>query len=1265
LEWVGIPAGFLQAFDFLPENEWPIPSQRTHFNHFKEAYQMRKLGLCLALIVLLVSSGRIFGQAGATGTILGTVTDSTGAIIPGVKVTVTNTQTNSAYRTTTGSAGDYQAPSLNPGTYSVAAEMKGFQRSVTTGFTLDVDQRVRVDLALKPGAVTETLEVTAQAVTLDTDSAALSQLVSQQQVEELPLNGRNFMQLLLIGAGAVTVGGEQGTMRQGEGDAVSINGGRPEGNNYTLDGLVNTDQALVTPAVILSQDAIQEFKVQSGTYSAEYGFSASQINIVSKGGTNKLHGSFFEDNRNDAYDALPFPTVINDNTSTKTSNPVLRQNQFGFVLDGPVYIPKLYDGRNKSFFMANYEGWRINNGGIVDEQVPNPAILGGDFSAETYTPLPNATINGNPHPLPGGLLPNFGTADCAAIINAGLNCMPVDPLTGLAFPGNKIPSGRVSSRLAQVVLANHYWAAPTVQGAPEGVTNLVEGLPGVLRTNQQTYRGDQNLGKAGSVFFRYTKSTYVNHSLYNSGSFKAPYDYGVESYFEDQKSWTVSHTLNLGQKSVNNFRFGYLDAEAPEGDANEPSSSIISALGETGIFTTFTSLEKDWPNVGVSGFSSGGGSGNSYSGSDNPAWEFADSFTSIHGKHTLGLGIDYRHYHLIRNLDDDFFGDWGFSAGQYQNNNLTIPAGNPGAGQPSCVYQTGNALGLCGTGNGIGDMMLGFFSGVSGFVPGPLSPTSYAGNSQDHVSKYLAPYAEDDWKVTQKLTLNLGIRWDYRAATYEKSNHFFWRDTTNAEGGLCYADPKLSTNGVAPGVGIDGGPILRYCGSVPHPGSKTPFAPRFGLAYRLNDKMVVRGGYGIFFDSYEGREIDDSADIYPYSIRNSLDPGSVATIPKNSNQMFPSYGTLGPFPQSTLSFIAVIESENPRNPYVNSWTASFERELARNTTVEVNYIGTHAVHLLNRHNISQPFGIPSASLAFCQATDANGNYLNLKVAPCTQSSRLPYPNFNGFYIDSDFSGYSHYNGVNVKFEHRARDLAVTAIYTAARSKDDKSAAAGVGATGSGYQGTMNNHDPALDYGPSDFDVDNRFVASYVWQLPIGRGKKIGGDMNRAEDVLAGGWEVTGITTFQTGFPFSITANDLQGVLDTQFQRGSQTAGCNPKSNVSGKFAWINMGCFTQPALGTYGNTSRNFLRQPGINNWDMGFAKNVHLGEHALFKLSVDTFNTWNHHQYAGDVGGLVVGGSGGNQVIDSGVGDSSLTAGKITGASSPRIIQLAGKITF
>lgn len=1203
----------------------------------------RKSLITLSVLLLMVPGLRMFGQAGATGTILGTITDSTGAVLPNAKVTITNTATNVSNNTVTSSTGDYTVPSLNPGTYTVSATGNGFQTSITKSFVLAVDQKVRIDMSLQPGAVTETVQLTAQAVQLDTDSAALSQEMSGKQVAELPLNGRNFMQLLLVGAGAVTVGGEQGTMRQGQGNAVSINGGRPEGNNYTLDGLVNTDQALQTPAVILSQDAIGEFKVQSGIYPAENGFGASQINLVSRGGTNQIHGVLFESIRNNAVDAKPFPTYNDVTAGVPTSNPVLQLNQFGFVADGPVYIPKLYDGRNKTFWMANYEGWRMNNGQRIQSVVPTPAELSGDFSATTYP-----AVSG----LPGGPLPAYGTPECTAVLAAGYDCLPIDPSTGLNDWGSQVPSSAQVGRVGQVGVKHLFWRPPTVANTPEGVTNFIQNIPGPLHSNQQTYRGDQNLGKFGSVFGRYTHSNYENDTIYNSLSV----DYGIENYFQTSNSWAVSHTINFGPRNVNNFRFGYLKAHAPQGSA-APPSSLAGELALTGTFTKFGPLQETWPNIGFGsgGFSSGGGPVNSYSGSDNPNWEYADSFTTIHGSHTIGLGIDYRHWHLVRNLDDDFYGDWTFDGHSAPINFVTCP-------NPSSALNNNHPL--CGTGNAVADMLTGYYSAVGGFVPGPLSPTDQAGNPQDHVFNYWGPYAEDDWKVSPKLSINYGLRWDFRAAAYEASNHFFWLDTSNSQGGLCYADKQLSTNGVAPGAGFNGGPILRYCGRTPRGGQKGPFAPRFGVNYRIDDKTVLRGGYGIFFDSFEGREIDDSADIYPYSIRNNLSPTTVAGVPKSSNQLFPAYTTLGPFPESTLSFIAVIESENPLDPYVQSWTLSVQRALAQNTTLEVNYIGTKSTHLLDRRNIAQPLQVPAASQSFCQATDpTTGAYLNLDKAPCTVVSRLPYPNFNGFYIDSDFHGYANYNAMNIKFEHRAQNLAATAIYTYAKSMDDKSAAAGVGATGAGFQGFEYNHNPNLDYGPSDFSVNQRFVASYVYQLPFGRGQKFANQVNRAADLAIGGWQLSGIVTLQSGFPFTVQANDIQGINDSQFMHANIVHGCDIHGNLSGKFARINPACFTQPALGTFGSVARSTIRQPGINNFDTAIGKQFSITERVKFLFKMDTFNTFNHHQYAGDVGGLIVAGSGGNAAISNTVNTS--TFGQITQASSPRDLQFSGRITF
>ena len=318
----------------------------------------------LLCVFVTASATLLYGQGGANGTIVGTVTDNSGAVVANANVDITNVATGTSSHATSSSDGNFTVPYLAPGTYRVTVQATGFQKAIADNIVLAVAQQARVNVVMKPGAVSETVEVQATAVSLDTDSAAVAQLVSQKQVEQLPLNGRNFLNLLFIGAGAVQTTGEQGQMRQGEGNAISINGGRPTSNNYTLDGLVNTDTALNTPAVILSQDAIQEFKVQSETYSAEYGFSANQVNIVSKSGGNQLHGTAFEFLRNDAFDAkAPFQTVI----------PELRQNQFGFVLGGPIYIPKVYDGRNKTFFLVNYEGWRIRN-----RTVPCPYVE-GDF----------------------------------------------------------------------------------------------------------------------------------------------------------------------------------------------------------------------------------------------------------------------------------------------------------------------------------------------------------------------------------------------------------------------------------------------------------------------------------------------------------------------------------------------------------------------------------------------------------------------------------------------------------------------------------------------------------------------------------------------------------------------------------------------------------------------------------------------------------------------------------------------------------------------
>jgi len=1171
--------------------------------------------LKLAFFLFFVAAvGTVYGQGGAAGTILGTVTDATGAVVSGAKVTVTNTGTATSRITETTGAGDYAVPNLVPGPYQVTVEATGFSKGEVSNITLQVAQEVRENVVLKTGAATETVTVTSGGVVLDTDTSEIAQLVTQKQVDQLPLNGRNFINLLFIGAGAVQTTGEMGQMRQGEGNAISINGARPESNNYTLDGVTNTDTALQTPAVILSQDAIQEFKVQSETYSAEFGFSANQVNLISKSGTNQFHGSVFEFNRNDAYDARSY---------FQSAIPELRQNQFGYVLGGPIWIPKVYNGRNKSFFLANYEGWRIVNGSNNYTNVPDPNQLAGNFANSG--------------------LPAYGTPACAAALSSSNPCMPVDPLTGQPFPGNVISSTRFS-RLAQVTEGGNLFPAPNcLAGAAGGcIANFLlrASLPNT--TDQQTYRGDQELGRYGSVFFRWTHALYDNASVSNS-SVPA----GNNLFTEDSTNWVLNHTITLPHNFVNNFRLGHLVAVANQ-YANAAPASAVEALGLQGVFTGLPDYARGWPGVSFQNLSGGFGSpGNNPTTSNIPLWEYADSVTVVRGRHTFGFGFDYRQWIQKRDLSTNFLGSYSF------DNNLVST--NGGAGTNNCPTVT------CGSGNAVADFLLGYYAGASTFQPGPFSTSgSEPGNLNQYHFKYLAPYFQDDWKATERLTLNLGMRWDYRSVPFEQNNKMFWIDDQNTLGGLCFADQTLLSDGIAPA----GNGFYRYCGRRnPADGSKLPFAPRLGFAYRPafaggGDKTVIRGGYGVFFDSSETREIDDSGDLYPFVVRASVNP-VIQPVTKLTDNLFPpvTLHTVTPA-QDGQQFIAVIISDHPINPYVQQWQLSVQRELAKNTTLEASYVGNKGTHNLDRININQPFA--PADPALCQATPTAGD--------CPVGNRTPYSQFVGdTTLNSSWTGWSNYNAGNLKLEHRAADLALVAIYTYAKDMDDKSAAAGVGATNS-YNGHLDDHDPALDYAPSDFNVGQRFVTSYVWNLPIGRNKKFLGGANKVEDLAVGGWETTGIGTLQKGFPFSILANDAFSLLSAPNQRANVVG--NPFSGTQkSRTNWFNAAAYAQPLAGQFGTSGRNSLTGPGIENFDAGLAKNFHFTERVNFQLRVEGFNVLNHTQFGVDPSTPGVGP--GSIPVDNNVNDqaqfgsTNTNFGRVVSARPGRVLQLGGKLTF
>ncbi len=1072
------------------------------------------------LSALLVTTSGLYAQS-ATGQINGTLKDATGAVVPASKVTVSNEQTGLTRQTESNAAGDFVFPLLPVGVYSVTAEAPGFQTARRTEINLRVNQTLRVDMAMSVGEVTETVEVVATTAAIDTESASVGTTVSQKQVTQLPLNGRNFLQLLFLAGGAVETSGEQGSMRRDAGNAISINGARPTSNNYLLDGTSNTDTALGTPAVILSIDAIQEFKEQTATYSAEYGFSANQVNIVSKTGTNEFHGSAFHFLRNNALDANQF-----FNNLAGSPKNVLRQNQFGFVAGGPAI-------KNKTFWLVNYEGRRTRNASQSFINVPTPDQLAGRFTSTILDPL----ANGDP------------------------------------FPNSMVPTTR-NSKLANLAIAK-FIPAPN-SSLSRGNYIRQRSIPTDI--DQYTIRGDQNLGKYGNLFARYTSTDYSAITLGNTT------ELGDVFFVQESRNWQISHAVPIGANFVNESRFGYVRSLANQHGATADQSDI-DALGLTGVFTNLNDDQRSYPAVGFggvgAGLSGGGSAVNDYQASNQPMYDVSNASTWIRGSHTLKFGFNYRQWSLQRDLANDFLGQFTFSG-----------------------FFTGNET----QDHAVADMLLGYYSGASVFQPAGFSVGDQAGNPREFNFMYFAPYLQDDWKVNPRLTLNLGMRYDFRTVPNETNDRMGWRDLSNPLGGLLVADQKLVDGGIIPDDGY-----YRFAGRPnPRDASRKVLAPRFGFAFRpfADEKTVIRGGYGVFFDSAEGREIDGASDIYPYVSRgNYLQTFGQSAPLINSDQMFPNFSDLGPATPAANTFLAVSMSPEPSNPYVQQWTFGIQRALSSTTTFDISYIGTKGTDLLMRRNIAQSLQMRDPAACAIDAT----------VGDCPVLARRPYPNF-ATYIDSDWSGVSSYNAMNVKFEKRSSSMIFTSVYTWSKSFDTKSAAAGIGNGGAiaGWQGFLDNHDVRRDYGLSDFSVDHRLVTSFVYELPFGRGQKFLSDAPGIVNQILGGWQVNGIVTFQGGFPMTVQAADLGGLNDTSGTNRANIVGDpNPSSLNPTIEEWFNTSAFTQPGFGVLGDSGRSIMTAPGINNWDTGLFKNFYVTERISVQFRFESFNAWNHTQWS------------------------------------------------
>ncbi len=834
-----------------------------------------KLSFCLSFLFVL---GCLTVSAQTTSTsIVGTVVDASGAVLPGAKVTATNTRTGQKREDVSSSTGDFSFPLLDVGVYDVTVDAQGFKQEIRRGVLLQINDKLRVDFALQVGATTEKVEITASGATLQTDEATLGQTIEQRRVEELPLNNRNLGVLAILQPG-VQYGPRSGTDGQGFGQRQGSNGvpipgvglafvanGQRETNQHaTLDGVVATEARVNTIPFSPSPEAVQEFRVLSGSYSAEYGFnSGAQTIIVTKSGGNEFHGSAFEFVRNDIFDAENFfQNYFNAAGATRSKKNSLRQNNFGGVLTGPVIIPKLYDGHNQTFFMVNYETRRRRDGGIAQTaNLPPIAFRNGDFSSLLALPTPIKIV---------------------------------DPLTGVEFAGNIIPTNRIAAPAKEFM---KFWPEPQrVNANPLTGINYTGFERRKLDDTQVFTRVDHNFSEKDKIFGRYA----FNDVTYTV----IPGDNPNFTYFVAGRNQNLGtawiHIFN--PSFINEARYGYNRSVDNSLNSRANTNFDVEALGVTGFRVVndgnrkFTPRETGVPTITVNSFlalsEQDGGNGFDF----NNLHQFNDNVTWSHGAHNTKFGFDFRWVDLFRGA-------------------ANTPRGN--------ITFNGDIAN-----NGFAAFLLGFPSSTG--TPEGL-PLTYA-----HQKRF-AGYATDDWKATRKLTVNMGLRYELNTPAIDTKG--LWRSLTFTQ----------QVNGVPTVVPAIGTPFEFY------QSQKKLFMPRLGLAYRLSEKWVVRSGFGIYYNVHQLNNYTILNLNPPKSgTANFANSSTGGRITNSATQPVLTYAA--PFGVVSPTLATGINALDPANnqPYVSQWSLDVQRRLPGEFVVTVGYVGNKGTHLDQTVELNSP-----------------------------------------------------------------------------------------------------------------------------------------------------------------------------------------------------------------------------------------------------------------------------------------------------------------------
>jgi hypothetical protein len=1109
-----------------------------------EHKKMKQTSFVIAGLLAFVSL--VSGQA--TSTLTGNVVDSTGAAVAGATVTIRNVDTGNERQVMSGEAGEYTLPFLAPGDYTVTASKSGFRQIKRDGIRLEVNQTGRVDFTLEIGAVSETVEVKAGVPLIDSDTSSIGQVIETKAIEDLPLNGRNFVQLAILGPGVVGVGfGARGTIMSGTrpddlrpGSELFSNGNRENSNNFLMDGIDNNERLTLSITLRPSVEAVREFKIQTNMFAADQGRnSGATVNVITKSGSNRLHGSAYEFLRNDKLDAR------NYFAPTNFAKPAYRQNQFGATLGGKIIT-------NKLFYFGNYEGFTRRQERPLVGTVPTLAMRRGDFSAVRDIFDPTTTR------------PASGTASGFARD---------------AFTGRMIPMARwdpITSRLIQ--------AYPAPQNGAL-TNNYVAILKDVQRWDQGDGRIDWNWNEHNQVFGRFSRqdtvttrpSTFPNSSI---PGFPTPVGLGNEDTFAGDSalkaynavlSWVHTFTPTLILESKMGFNRFNLDFRQ-EGAA--PGAQLGEKLGVRG--------SNQGPQAdGIPIFSPGGYFGIGQTRS-LPIIRIENTFnpradvTKLLGKQSLKFGFEARRRQITQFQTNRGNGRFNFAR------TFTDDPNNTGS---------------------TGEVMAAFLLGAASTIeqdftlvfPG-FRYTEWAG------------YFQDDWKVTPKLTLNLGLRYELDTPIVEVANRQTNFDVVS--GKLLIAGFNTDS---ATGIKSD----------------KNNFGPRVGFAYQVTGGTVLRGGYGVFYNP------GNSESVYMRRHRQ-LPFGPIVTADINQFSTTPRRVAQGFDPIPVLDF--AIVSQNPvgamlavdpnmRSAYIQQYNFQIQQRLPQELVAKVGFVGNIGRRLDFSWNYNQPVPGPGAN---------NPRRPLFRIAPnITDVSYLT------------FDGKSNYNSLQASLERRFSTVGFLTAYTWSHSIDDVANAFGGADNGPIPQDSRCRQ---CDRADSGFDIRHRFTTSLNWALPLGRGRRF--DLgNRALNAALGGWDTNFIFTAQTGLPFTPS-------LQTSV---SNAGGSRPNRLKSGTldnrdpFLWFDTSFNTPtaawgvPAQFTFGNSGRNILRGPGRVNFDWSLFKEFLASERWRLQYRAEFFNLFNTPQF--DLPNPTIGNPG---------------AGRITATSGPnRQIQMGLRLSF